>query len=281
MYAYFDIGGTKTRVALSSDGTRFDEPMKFDTPASFEEGVSRVLEAVRSLAHGARIEAAGGGVAGPLDPERRMLVSSPNLPGWVGMPLQERLKEAIDAPVYVENDSALVALGEAHHGAGRGDDIMAYITVSTGIGGARVVDGRIDRNVFGFEPGHQVLDIDATVFPMLAAREAEGMLSGTATARRFHRKAYEVTDPAVWEELARLLAHMLNNTIVHWSPRSVVLGGSMIVGDPAIDPERVAHYLHEVCTIYPTLPTVKRATLADLGGLYGAMTYVAQRQVSR
>jgi predicted NBD/HSP70 family sugar kinase len=280
MFAYFDIGGTKTRVAVSADGTSFGDPLKFDTPADFDVGIESIAAAIRSLAQDTPIKAAGGGIAGPLDRPRTMLVNSPNLPGWVGRSVTDELGERLGCPVYLENDSAIVALGEAHHGAGKGDPIMAYLTVSTGIGGSRIVDGYIDRNVFGFEPGHQILDVDKTMFPSLATDEAEGFLSGTAVANRFHRKAYEVTDPAVWEELAKMLAYLLNNTIVHWSPHSVVLGGSMIVGNPAIPVDRVEHHLGEILTIFPEQPRIKRATLADLGGLYGAMVYVSQQRTN-
>jgi len=278
MFAYFDIGGTKTRVALSHDGTAFGDVTKFDTPHSFEEGVHLVASTIRTQASGAALHAVGGGMAGPLDREKTMLVRAPNLPDWAGKPFASALgAELSGVPVFLENDSALVALGEAHYGAGKGDPIMAYITVSTGVGGARIVDGHIDKSAYGFEPGHQTFDLDKTLFPGLTTGEAEEIVSGTATATRFGKPAYEVTDPAVWEELAGLLACMLNNTIVHWSPHSVVLGGSMIVGDPAIPVDRVTYHLARICTIYPELPSIKRAALADRGGIYGAMVYVAQR----
>lgn len=278
MYAYFDIGGTKTRVAVSRDGKQLHgEPVKFDTPRDFEVGVEQVATTLKQLADSELFVAAGGGIAGPLARDKSMLVNSPNLPGWIGKPLCTALMEHLGTErVFLENDSAIVGLGEAHHGAGQGADIVAYITVSTGVGGVRIVDGRIDRSVYGFEPGHQVMDIDKTVFPILGADEAEEILSGTATAQRFHKKAYEVSDPAVWEDLSRLLAYMLNNTIVYWSPARIVLGGSMIVGDPAIPLDRAEYWLDKILRIFPQRPEVVKATLADLGGIYGAMTFVEQ-----
>ncbi len=280
MYAYFDIGGTKTRVAVG-DGSSFSEPVKFPTPKDFSLGVNTIVNTILECAKGERIEAIGGGIAGPLDDDHGMLLRAPNLPLWVGQPLARTLSERISAPTYLENDSAIVALGEAHHGAGQGSKIMAYITVSTGVGGARIVDGHVDRSTYGFEPGHQVLDIDKTVLPILAADEAEELLSGTALERRYNKKPVEIHDPAVWEELSVWLAYMLNNTIVHWSPDTVVLGGSMIVGDPAIPVDRVSYHLERILTIFPTLPQVRRAQLADLGGIYGAMAYVEQQQKLR
>jgi glucokinase len=206
-----------------------------------------------------------------------MLVNSPNLGGWVLESITSALGDRLHAPVYLENDSAVVALGEAHHGAGKGDAIMAYITVSTGIGGARIVHGAIDVSAYGFEPGHQYIDFDKTACPECVSSQAEDYLSGTATEHRFHVKPYEIVDSELWERLAEWLAYALNNTIVHWSPHSVVLGGSMIVGNPAIPVDRVAHHLNQICTIFPVKPAIRRAVLGDLGGLYGAMELVKQK----
>jgi predicted NBD/HSP70 family sugar kinase len=277
MFAYFDIGGTKTRVAISIDGKSFGDHLKFDTPKHFDDGVKVVANAILSLTHGEPIEIAGGGIAGALDVERTKLINSPNLPEWVGKPFVQDLGTLLGCPVYIRNDCEIVALGEAHYGAGKGDDIMAYITVSTGVGGARIVNGKVDHGVTNFEPGHQYIDFDQSACPECVTAQAEDYLSGTATAHRFHKKAYEVNDPQVWEDLSRWLAYLLNNTIVHWAPTSVVLGGSMIVGDPAIPVERVAEHLEDICTIYPVKPVLKRAQLEDLGGLYGAMIFVEQQ----
>ncbi len=277
MFAYFDIGGTKTRVAMSIDGQSFGEHIKFDTPKNFEDGINKIVDTVKSLTKGEPIAAAGGGIAGPMDKEYTMPVNSPNLPDWIGKPLVQTLSSKLACPVHIRNDSAIVALGEAHHGAGKGDEIMVYITVSTGVGGTRIVNGKIDMSRYGFEPGHQYIDFDKSVCPECKQSDIENYISGTATAFRFKKKAYEVDDPNVWEELSLWLAYMLNNTIVHWSPDSVVLGGSMIVGDPAIPVERVVEHLNEICTIYPEKPIIKKAELEDLGGLYGAMEYVNQQ----
>jgi glucokinase len=277
MYAYFDIGGSKTRIAVSKDGVSFEEPVKHPTPKDFASGVEFVAKTINELSRGEKIDAAGGGLAGPLNAERTMLVRSPNLPLWVGKSFVDELGSRIGAPVYIENDSAVVALGEAHHGAGKNDPIMAYITVSTGVGGVRIVNGNIDVSAFGFEPGHQYIDFDQSACPECSGAQAEQYLSGTATEHRFHTKPYDIHNPEVWEELSRWLAYMLNNTIVHWSPHSVVLGGSMIVGDPAIPVDRVAYHLDRICTIFPKKPAIKKALLVDLGGLYGAMELVRQK----
>jgi len=180
-------------------------------------------------------------------------------------------------PVYLENDAAIVGLGEAMNGAGRGEEIIAYITVSTGIGGARIVDGKIDRNIFGFEPGHQIIDPTGMLCPMCdSAGHLEGHVSGVALEARFNKKAYEITDPQIWEEEAKWLAYGLNNTAVYWSPSVIVLGGSMIIKSPGISIERVSHHLKKTLTIFPERPRLVKAELGDIGGLYGALEILKQ-----
>ena len=277
MFVYFDIGGTKTRIAVSKDGKTFSEPVKHATPQDYMSGLEFITRTIHELSQGEKIDAVGGGLAGPHNTEHTMLVASPNLPQWVGKPFIEDVASRVEAPVFMENDSAVVALGEAHHGAGRGDSIMAYVTVSTGVGGARIVNGAIDVSAYGFEPGHQYIDFDQSACPECSGADVEKYLSGNATEHRFHIKPYDVHDAEVWEELSRWLAYMLNNTSVHWSPHSIVLGGSMIVGNPAIPIDRVAYHLERICSIFPKKPLIKKAILGDLGGLYGAMELVKQR----
>lgn len=268
-----DIGGTRTRIAGSDDGESFGAPIKFDTPKTFDAGMAAIVEGVKSVANGATVDAVCVGAPGTLTPDGKALFVAPNLGGWAKEPIVEHLAQALATKVMLQNDSALVALGEAHKGAGRGHGIVAYLTVSTGVGGARIVDGKIDRNRYGFEPGHQVIDMDGTVAPVLGI-EAEDLVSGTATEIRFGKVAYKVDDPVVWEEMARWVAYLLNNTIVHWSPDVVVMGGSMIIGDPAIPLARIEKHVREVLTVYPELPEIKRAELSDMGGIHGGFQYL-------
>lgn len=280
MYILFDIGGTKTRIAASRDCKEFiEEPKVVETPKDFDEGMQLFKELVQELCKGEKVEIAGGGVAGPLNKERTQLLNSPNISGWIGKPLKEELSKVLGAPVYLANDSAIVGLGEAHFGAGKGHEIVVYITVSTGVGGARIVHGKIDERVYGFEPGHQYIDIDRTLCPECKSGQLEDLISGTAVALRFGKKAYEISDRSLWEhELPHWFGYGLANTIMHWSPDVVVLGGSMIVGDPSISVPHVTKCVRDFLTIIPEIPEIKKAELKDFGGLYGAMVFINQNK---
>lgn len=250
----FDIGGTKIRVAYSENGDFFEEPKVFETPASYEEGKKMFVETAKSCANGREIKKVAGGM-------------SRNVSGWSYENFKTDLRELIQAEIFLENDAAMVGLGEAVYGAGRGFEIVAYITVSTGVGGVRVVNKKIDERAIGFEPGKQIIDAES-------GATLEEMISGKALQKKTGKHPREITDPSVWDEHARLLAVGLNNIIVEWSPNVVVLGGSMITGDPAIPLDKTEEHLKEILKIFPEIPTIKKSELGDFGGLYGGLAYL-------
>lgn len=270
MYIVFDIGGTKIRVAKSEDGMTLSDSIVHDTPESFKEGSALVVKSIRELAKRKKISAIAGGMPGVIDRETGMTYSSPNLRGWENHSLKEKLLK-ICPDVFIENDAAIVGLGESLYGAGKDYEIVAYITVSTGIGGARIVQEMIDLRRVSFEPGQQIIDKETL-------NSLESLVSGKAIEKRHGKRAKEITDEQVWKKAAENLAIGLHNTIVHWSPDVVILGGPMILKKPGIDINYVREYLKSIMIMFPTLPEIKLAELEDKGGLYGALEYIRQRK---
>lgn len=252
----FDIGRTKTRVAFSPDLEGFEEPRVFETLPDFESGISVILDAVRRILADRDFEKIAGGM-------------SRSIPRWSIEAVRDRLSKEFGKDVVIENDAALAGLGEAVYGAGKGFDIVAYITVSSGVGGARIVGGQIDERAVGFEPGKQIVDIENG-----EAKTLEDLISGKALERQTGKNPKEVLDESVWDRLATYLGIGLNNIIVEWSPRCIVLGGSMITGEPAIPLDKAEVKLREFLKIFPTPPPVKKAELHDFSGLWGAMQFL-------
>ena len=266
MYLVFDIGGTRMRIASSVDGSNLARIRSIPTPALFEEGVAAFHRIGTELVGNAQVQAAAGGVAGPLDHDKTMVFNS-NTPDWDGRPLRAAFESVIHAPVYLENDAALGGLGEAVFGAGKGHAIVAYLTVGSAIGGARIVDGEIDRNAHGFEPGYQIV-----------APDSDFDVSGWAIERRYGMKPAEITDSSVWEKLAQQFAYYINNTLVHWSPDILVLGGSMILGRPGIPIASLRSNVHRIFKAFPSQPDLVEALLGDNSGLFGAMSHLRHQQ---
>ena len=162
MYLLLDIGGTKTRVAVSKDGKTLFASNISETFPNFQEGISAIKKIADSLIGGEKSRRLFAASPGRWI-RKTKAVNAPHLLGWNHKPLKSELEKAFAAPAYLENDSVLAGLGEAVFGAGKEDRIVAYLTVSTGVGGTRIVDGKIDANTYGFEPGHQIIDLNGSL----------------------------------------------------------------------------------------------------------------------
>jgi predicted NBD/HSP70 family sugar kinase len=275
-YVLFDIGGTNTRVTVSEDLRTFVKPVRFKTPINFKEGIDKIVEAAQSMATG-NIRGACGAVRGMLSEDRAAIAHDDVLSKWVEEPLCATLSKRLNTKVIIENDAALAGLGEAHFGAGKGADVLVYHTISTGVGGAKIEKGKIDSYHLGFEPGKQVLDIDRTILGEDVVPTLENLVSGSAVEARTGSKPYDIPqEDALWDQLAEYLAHGLRNTIYYWSPDTIVLGGSMITGDPAIPIANIERHAALLLEEDMEAPTIKKAALKDDSGLYGAMVLLSQ-----
>lgn len=276
-YVLFDIGGTKTRVAVTEDLKTFSDPIKFDTPARFEDGIKEMVKAVKELTK-APLRGMAGGIRGQLNDTKTAIVHDQLLSGWVDQPLVPTLKKKLNTEVYLENDAALAGVGEVAFGAGKDLDIVVYHTVSTGVGGAKIEQGRIDDFRTGFEPGHQILDIDHTILGEGVEPTLENLVSGRALEERMGVKPIDIPQgDAIWDQLAYYLAHGLRNSILFWSPDAIILGGSMILGNPRILLDDIIKHTNDVVGEVTEVPLIRDAALGDFAGLYGAMALLNQR----
>lgn len=273
MVLVFDIGGTNMRLAVSTDRKTISEFKIIPTPQDFDQGIQILKQTTDQISGGQKIEAVAGGLAGPLDKEKATLVASPHLRGWVRKPLKMELEKIFSTPVQLENDTAMGGLGEATKGAGVGKNIVAYLTVGTGVGGVRIVNGKIDQNSLGFEPGHQIIVIDGGPCNCGGKGHLETYVGGLYIEKKYHQKAEDITDPGIWDEVSNYLAVGLHNITVLWSPDILVLGGSVSKSLPL---EKVANYLNDMLKIFPQPPKLVKAALGVEAGLYGALEYLKQ-----
>jgi predicted NBD/HSP70 family sugar kinase len=277
-YVLFDIGGTKTRVAISNDLKTIEKEETFKTPGSFADGLKKITATIDGLVQKDAIKGIAGGVRGLLSDDKTGIENDSILSKWAGKSIVGELQKLYKAPVFLENDAAIAGLGEAVYGAGKGLDIIAYHTVSTGVGGAKIENGEIDHASIGFEPGKQVLDIDRTILGEETTPTLENLVSGAAIELRFGVKPYEIPQSDVlWNELAEYLAQGLRNTVLYWSPDVIILGGSMIIGDPKIEVDAIRKYTVEALDGFVVAPLITIAKLGDAAGLYGAMAVLKNR----
>ncbi|MDO8600840.1 MAG: ROK family protein [bacterium] len=271
MILLFDLGGTKLRMALSRDGKRFFAVRIIASPKTVNGG----LKAFQSYLEDNKIKklkAVVGSIASSFDRRKSVIVGGgANIKGWLGKPLKQILGRGLKAPVFLENDAALAGLGEAMRGAGKGKEIVAYVTVSTGFGGARITRGRIDDSAYGFEPSYQIAMGGKKYCSRCRDMYLGHHIDGASLRRHYHKDPKDIKNPKIQNDLAYWLAIALHNAIVFWSPDVIVLGGSVMNIIPL---ERVRTHLKKFYR--HSLPPIRRAKLGDLGGLWGALAYLKQ-----
>jgi glucokinase len=180
-----DIGGTKLAAALVHGAGELGVPVSRPTPDGDAEAVWDALAELVTEAIGVSdVSGAGIGSAGPLDAVAGT-VSPVNIPSWRGFPLRDRLAELIGRPAVLVNDAVAGALGEYHHGAGRGVRAMLGMVVSTGVGGGLILDGRVytGRTGNAGHIGHTIVDLAGDPCPCGARGCVETITSGPAMVR--------------------------------------------------------------------------------------------------
>ena len=163
-----DFGGTKLSAAVmeaaalaAPDAAWRGHLRRLSPPgASAESDINTMLAMGRELLDGERPSAIGISFGGPVDYQSGVVRLSHHVPGWELVPLQQLFSHAFQAPVRVDNDANVAGLGEWRFGAGRGVADLLYVTVSTGVGGGWILDGRPYRGAAGLagEIGHTVVD---------------------------------------------------------------------------------------------------------------------------
>lgn len=147
--AGIDIGGTKCAVTLGrqeGDGISILCKEKFPTPKDPHKAVGRMVSALEYLLKKyphVRPEAVGISCGGPLDSEKGLILSPPNLPAWDGIDVLTPFQDAFHIPAAVQNDANACALAEWMWGAGRGTQNMIFLTFGTGLGAGLILDGRL------------------------------------------------------------------------------------------------------------------------------------------
>jgi len=263
MVILFDIGGSKMRFARTDNLRTFDEPVIVDHEGGYEEAIATAAEEISKLANGEKIDAIVGGVAGVLDHQKGHIYASPNMPAWVGKNVAEDLRRLTGIQqVIIKNDADLAGLGEATAGAGKGYQYVAYLTVSTGVGGTLIADGMIVPSRYGFEPGHQLINDEK-------GETLEGIAGGNNLEKKYNKPPKELGE-TIYNEVTQRLAAGVHNVAQLWSPDVIVMGGSQMRD---ISTDAIHRELQKTNVMFPHVPDVVQSELGSLNGVYGALAY--------
>ncbi len=159
------LGATNIRAALGNVEFGIlrrieDRTIKAESPDTVIQQFIHLIEKVSADDLG-KVRAIGIGSIGPLDCWGGVILNPPNVP-FKNVPVAEALQERFNVPVYLLNDCTAAALGEWFFGAGRGLKNLAYITLSSGVGGGAIVDGvlLLGKDGNAAEIGHMVIDFE-------------------------------------------------------------------------------------------------------------------------
>ncbi|AEF16133.1 glucokinase, ROK family [Thermoanaerobacterium xylanolyticum LX-11] len=164
-----DLGGTKINTGIMDVDGNILCNVKIPTEA--DKGPQHVINNIKiSIIESlnklnidvSQIEGIGIGAPGPLNADRGVVECPPNLPGWIDIPLVDILKRDFDTEIKLNNDANAAALAEYLFGAGQGINNIVYMTVSTGIGGGAIIDGKLynGANSNAAEIGHHTINFD-------------------------------------------------------------------------------------------------------------------------
>lgn len=246
-YVGIDLGGTNVRVAKVDEEGKIVQDVI--APSRGKEGPEAIEENILELLSQfdlGDVKSIGLAIPGPVDGEKNVITLATNIPGCEGYPFAENMEKATGIPVYLDNDANAAGLSEALLGSGKGYNVVYYLTHSTGIGGALIIDGKVISGHRGYagEVANVIVDPDAKQYPVyrqLNRGAVEAVASGTAlgligreligekadSARKVFILASEgdETAMAIVDRMAKNLATCMSAIAAICAPDCFVIGG--------------------------------------------------------
>lgn len=186
-YIGVDLGGTNIRAAkVDEDGNILQILKDSSEPdKGVDHVMNKMINLIESIDDYEECVGIGLGIPGPIDTINGKIIVSTNLPKLVGYPIAEHISKHFNKPVFMDNDVKVAALGEAVLGGGKGYPIVYYVTISTGIGGALVIDKNVisGQNGHAGEVGNISIDRNRKKYNVLNVGAVENEASGTAITR--------------------------------------------------------------------------------------------------
>jgi predicted NBD/HSP70 family sugar kinase len=292
----FDHDYVRVAIADLSLSILAEGVKESDVDHDAQDGLAAAATLAEGLLGEAGVEAGrliGAGVAlsGPIDRNSGLVSSSAILPGWVGVDGASWLSERLGVPVHVDNDANLGALAESVLGAGRGATEMAYVMLSSGIGGALILGGRLYRGARGTagEIGHVSVDETGAMCRCGNRGCLETLVGGAALTellRRSHGEDITIErmisladegDPGCQRVIAdagRTVGRVVGAICNEYNPERIVVGGELaLAGDTLLEPLQESIGRYAIPAAVEDL-TVVAGELGDRAELMGALALV-------
>jgi predicted NBD/HSP70 family sugar kinase len=300
-----DLGATHCRLAITNLVGEFlaEHPAEMDIAAGPEFVLPWVLDRFDDLLETARrrredVRGVGVGLPGPVEFAAGRAVNPPIMPGWDGVSVPNIFGERFPAPVLVDNDVNIMALGEYQaHWRGIADDLL-YIKVGTGIGSGILAGGRIHRGAKGAagDLGHVQLADHREAMCRCGNRGCvEALASGGALARQLTELGLEARtsrdvvaharDGApqavrLIRDAGRMLGEVLAGIVNFFNPAVIVIGGDVAAADDQLL-AGIREVIYQRSTALATRSLkIERSRLGDRAGAAGAAVMVLEQVFS-
>ena len=314
LIAAVDVGATSIDVSLT---TLASEIIAHSSePADVRFGPQPILDRVKEVlsevleeegAHSADVRSIGVGVPGPVEQASGLLTAPPIMPGWDRFPIRDAFAGEYAAPVFIDNDVNIMALGEHWRGVARGVDNMIFVKIGTGIGSGIIVNGLLHRGTQGCagDFGHICVDPDGPVCscgnngclermaaaPAIAleaercAREGEAAILAEILEDKGELTAKDVGEAArrsdhcalsIIRGSGRLIGQTLATAVNVLNPSMIVIGGGVShIGNTLLAEIRTAVYQRSLPLATRNLPIVM-SELDEDAGVVGASVMAAE-----
>lgn len=271
-----DVGGTKFSVAAFDGATM----TRRETRATDREGgrewlLQQLAPLITAWHRQSPFMNCGIGFGGPVNFAAQMVAKSTHVGGWDDFDLPAWVRNLTGSiPVVMDNDANAGALGEYLYGAGKSCSPLFYMTLSTGIGGGILLDGRILRGADSWagELGHINVRPDGPPCLCGSGGCLERMCCGLWLEHDYGAPASELmARPDFVERYVVDLARGLKACIMLLNPARIVIGGGIAkAGEALFEPLR-----RELAKQMPPWSRarvdVQPAALGDDSVLWGAL----------
>lgn len=243
-----DLGGTNLRMGLVDDS--IDLLARSRVPSAGlggrDDPLGAMIEALRTFVSGhdqivqqAPIRSISLGVPSTVDKDRRVILSTTNIPGWTNLPAAERLEEEFGVPVFLERDTNFLVTYDLWANHVQDQPAVLGVYVGTGLGNAVVLNGGIYTGAHGVsgELGHIPLQGSTTPCGCGLVGCIEPHASGNALRRlqveRFPHTPLEdlFTEHGDHDCVTGFLEHLalaIATEVNIIDPNTVVLGGGVV-----------------------------------------------------
>lgn len=233
MYIAIDIGGTNTKIASfnSTDSVEFSSIASFSTREKYVDQLEQVVQAISN--HLVEpVSGIGISIGAQVSKDGNVVFASSNLPDYVGKPIIESLSNKYDCIVRMAHDCVCGLLAEKKFGELQNFERCAYLTISTGTGGAVQLKQGNRSITFSNEMGHQIIDPNGRECLCGQKGCLETVTGGKHIEMFYGKPADQINDAAFWRTFTKTLAMGIVN--LSWLTRidaAAVSGGIVLNND--------------------------------------------------